>query len=132
MWDFWSLSPESLHQVTILMSDRGLPQSYRNIDGFGSHTYSFINARNERHWVKVHFKIVAVLLGVGWRGPLRWLPFYWATVVAIRAAGTAVGDTLAGRNMLGLPISTAVTGIVFIILLLAWKETARQEKAFAT
>src|SRR5882762_2788311 len=56
MWDFWSLSPESLHQVTILMSDRGLPQSYRNIDGFGSHTYSFINARNERHWVKFHFK----------------------------------------------------------------------------
>jgi len=56
MWDFWSLSPESLHQVTILMSDRGLPQSYRNIDGFGSHTYSFINARNERYWVKFHFK----------------------------------------------------------------------------
>src|SRR6201992_1178794 len=40
MWDFWSLSPESLHQVTILMSDRGLPQSYRHVDGFGSHTYS--------------------------------------------------------------------------------------------
>src|SRR2546425_10990204 len=56
MWDFWSLSPESLHQVTILMSDRGLPASYRNIDGFGSHTYSFINAKNERHWVKFHFK----------------------------------------------------------------------------
>lgn len=56
MWDFWSLSPESLHQVTILMSDRGLPQSYRNVDGFGSHTYSFINAKNERHWVKFHFK----------------------------------------------------------------------------
>jgi catalase len=58
MWDFWSLSPESLHQVTILMSDRGLPQSYRNVDGFGSHTYSFINARNERNWVKFHFKTV--------------------------------------------------------------------------
>ncbi|MFN3854636.1 MAG: catalase, partial [Phreatobacter sp.] len=56
MWDFWSLSPESLHQVTILMSDRGLPQSYRHIDGFGSHTYSFINAANERFWVKFHFK----------------------------------------------------------------------------
>lgn len=56
MWDFWSLSPESLHQVTILMSDRGLPQSYRHIDGFGSHTYSFINAKNERFWVKFHFK----------------------------------------------------------------------------
>jgi catalase len=56
MWDFWSLSPESLHQVTILMSDRGLPRGFRHIHGFGSHTYSFINARNERFWVKFHFK----------------------------------------------------------------------------
>ena len=56
MWDFWSLSPESLHQVTILMSDRGIPQTYRNLDGFGSHTYSFINAANERFWVKFHYK----------------------------------------------------------------------------
>jgi catalase len=56
MWDFWSQSPESLHQVTILFSDRGLPQSYRHVDGFGSHTYSFINAGNERFWVKFHFK----------------------------------------------------------------------------
>jgi catalase len=47
---------ESLHQATILMSDRGLPQSYRNMDDFGSHTYSFVNARDERHWVKFHFK----------------------------------------------------------------------------
>jgi uncharacterized membrane-anchored protein len=76
--------------------------------------------------------VVAVLLGVGWRGPLRWLPIYWTTVVAIRAAGTAVGDTLAGRNMLGLPWSTALTGIMFVTLLVAWKESARQEKAFAT
>lgn len=56
MWDFWSLSPESLHQVTILFSDRGLPKSYRHVDGFGSHTYSFINAKNERSWVKFHLK----------------------------------------------------------------------------
>ena len=56
MWDFWSLSPESLHQVTILFSDRGLPKSYRYINGYGSHTYSFINAKNERFWVKFHFK----------------------------------------------------------------------------
>jgi catalase len=56
MWDFWSLSPESLHQVTILMSDRGLPQGFRFINGYGSHTYSFINADNERFWVKFHFK----------------------------------------------------------------------------
>lgn len=56
MWDFWSLSPESLHQVTILFSDRGLPKNYRQMHGFGSHTYSFINAANERFWVKFHFK----------------------------------------------------------------------------
>src|SRR5277367_3294602 len=48
MWDFWSLSPESLHQVTILMSDRGLPVGVRNINGYGSHTYSLINAAGER------------------------------------------------------------------------------------
>ncbi len=56
MWDFWSLSPESLHQVTILMSDRGLPQTVRHMNGYGSHTYSMINASGERHWVKFHFK----------------------------------------------------------------------------
>jgi catalase len=56
MWDFWSLNPESLHQVTILMSDRGTPYGYRHTDGFGSHTFSMINANNERHWVKFHFK----------------------------------------------------------------------------
>ena len=56
MWDFWSLSPESLHQVTILMSDRGLPRGFRHMNGFGSHTYSLINAKNERSWVKFHFK----------------------------------------------------------------------------
>lgn len=55
-WDFWSLSPESIHQVTILMSDRGLPKSYRHINGYGSHTYSLINDKNERFWVKFHFK----------------------------------------------------------------------------
>jgi catalase len=56
MWDFWSLSPESLHQVTTLFSDRGIPKSYRHMHGFGSHTYSFINATGERFWVKFHFK----------------------------------------------------------------------------
>jgi catalase len=55
-WDFWSLSPESLHQVTILMSERGIPRNYREMHGFGSHTYSFINAIGERYWVKFHFK----------------------------------------------------------------------------
>ncbi len=56
MWDFWSHSPESLHQVTILFSDRGIPDGYRHMHGFGSHTYSLINAKGERHWVKWHYK----------------------------------------------------------------------------
>jgi catalase len=56
MWDFWSLNPESLHQVLILMSDRGTPYSYRNMNGYGSHTFSMINKNNERIWVKFHFK----------------------------------------------------------------------------
>ena len=55
-WDFWSLSPESAHQVTWLMGDRGLPASWRDMDGFGSHTYQWINAAGERFWVKYHFK----------------------------------------------------------------------------
>ena len=55
-WDFWTSLPEALHQVTIVMSDRGLPASYRHMHGFGSHTFSFINAQNERHWVKFHFR----------------------------------------------------------------------------
>ena len=56
MWDFWSLSPESLHQVTILFSDRGLPVGFRHINGYGSHTFSFWNDAGERYWVKFHFK----------------------------------------------------------------------------
>tara|TARA_R110002050_G_scaffold9504_2_gene33460 strand:+ start:33838 stop:35295 length:1458 start_codon:yes stop_codon:yes gene_type:complete len=55
-WDFWTLLPEALHQVTILMSDRGLPRSYRHMHGFGSHTFSFISADNKRFWVKFHFR----------------------------------------------------------------------------
>jgi catalase len=55
-WDFWTLSPESAHQVAILMSDRGTPRSYRHLHGFGSHTYSWMNAKGEGFWVKYHFK----------------------------------------------------------------------------
>ncbi len=54
-WDFWTSLPEALHQVTITMSDRGIPASYRHMHGFGSHTFSMINAANERVWVKFHF-----------------------------------------------------------------------------
>lgn len=55
-WGFWTNLPEALHQVTIIMSERGIPKSYRHMHGFGSHTFSFINASNERHWMKFHFR----------------------------------------------------------------------------
>ncbi len=55
-WDYWSLSPESAHQVTILMSDRGTPRTWRHMNGYSSHTYMWINAKGERFWVKYHFK----------------------------------------------------------------------------
>ena len=55
-WDFWTSLPEALHQVTIVMSDRGIPASYRNMHGFGSHAFSLINANNERFWVKFTFR----------------------------------------------------------------------------
>jgi catalase len=55
-WDFWTLQPESAHQVTWLMGDRGVPSSWRHMDGFGSHTYQWINAAGERFWVKYHFR----------------------------------------------------------------------------
>lgn len=55
-WDFWTLLPEALHQITIVMSDRGIPATYRHMHGFGSHTFSLINAASERFWVKFHLK----------------------------------------------------------------------------
>ncbi|MPZ64604.1 MAG: catalase [Pseudonocardiaceae bacterium] len=55
-WDFWTLSPESAHQVTWLMGDRGIPKTWRNMNGYSSHTYMWVNAQGERFWVKYHFK----------------------------------------------------------------------------
>ncbi|WP_409462765.1 catalase [Amycolatopsis sp. GA6-003] len=55
-WGFWTRLPEALHQITIVMSDRGIPKTYRHMHGFGSHTFSFLNAVGERHWVKFHLR----------------------------------------------------------------------------
>ncbi|MEZ5361435.1 MAG: catalase [Bryobacterales bacterium] len=55
-WDFWTLSPESAHQVTWLMGDRGIPKSWRHMNGYSSHTYMWVNANHEKFWVKYHFK----------------------------------------------------------------------------
>jgi catalase len=55
-WDFWSLSPESAHQVTYLMGDRGIPKTWRHMNGYSSHTYMWVNAKGEKSWVKYHFK----------------------------------------------------------------------------
>ena len=54
-WDFWTLSPESAHQVSYLMGDRGLPKTWRHMNGYSSHTYMWINAAGEKFWVKFHF-----------------------------------------------------------------------------
>ncbi len=56
VWDFFSLSPEATHQFTWLFGDRGLPASWRHMNGYGSHTFQWVNASGERHWVKFHFK----------------------------------------------------------------------------
>ncbi len=56
MWDYWAQSPQAMHQITTLFSDRGIPDGYRFMHGFGSHSFSLINANNERVWVKFHFK----------------------------------------------------------------------------
>ena len=56
VWDYWSLNPEALHQITILMSDRGVPADYRHMNGYGSHTFGMWNKNGERYWVKFHFK----------------------------------------------------------------------------
>jgi catalase len=57
-WDFWTLSPESAHQVAILMSERGTPRTLRHMNGYGSHTFSWVSGGGERFWVKYHFKTV--------------------------------------------------------------------------
>lgn len=56
VWDFWSLVPESMHQVTVLMSDRGTPLTYRNMNGYTSHTFRWVNKEGKAHWIKLHFK----------------------------------------------------------------------------
>jgi uncharacterized membrane-anchored protein len=75
--------------------------------------------------------ILGLLFVMARGGRLRSLWFYWLTVVMIRAAGTAVGDLVAGRNMLGLPLSTLLTGVLFVALLAAWKESASPKLARA-
>ena len=58
-WDFWSLSPETTHQVSILMSDRGTPDGYRHMHGYSSHTFRWVNDKGEAFWVKLHFRTLS-------------------------------------------------------------------------
>ena len=71
--------------------------------------------------------MVAACFLIGRNGLLRWLPLYWSTVVAIRAAGTSVGDFISGRHLLGLPLSTLVTGLALVALLAIWREPDSQD-----
>ena len=68
---------------------------------------------------------LALLFIVGSRGPIWSVPFFWVTVVMVRADGTVVGDWFAGRHMLGLPLSTILSGLVFVALLVAWKDRSK-------
>jgi uncharacterized membrane-anchored protein len=72
--------------------------------------------------------MVAAFFLIGRNGLLRWLPLYWSTVVAIRAAGTAVGDFISGRHLLGLPLSTLVTGLALVAVLAIWREPDRSRR----
>ncbi|TAL24645.1 MAG: catalase, partial [Aquabacterium sp.] len=72
MFDFWSKAPESLHQVTMLFSDRGTPDGYRHMDGFGSHTYSLVNSAGERVWVKWHLKTQQGIRNLSAAEARRW------------------------------------------------------------
>ena len=86
MWDFWSKAPESLHQVTMLFSDRGTPDGYRHMDGFGSHTFSLINAAGERVWVKWNLKTKQGIRNLsaeeaGWLSGERSAPYARTLVV---------------------------------------------------
>lgn len=65
-WDFWSLSPESTHQVTILMSDRGTPDGFRHMNGYSSHTFRWTNKNGEAYWVKLHFKTKSGIKNLTW------------------------------------------------------------------
>jgi len=71
---FWSLLPEALHQVTIVMSDRGIPKSFRHMHGFGSHTFSMIDAADQRVWVKFHFRSQQGIENLTTRMPPRSSP----------------------------------------------------------
>jgi uncharacterized membrane-anchored protein len=75
--------------------------------------------------------MLAVLFGGARNGLLRSLPYYWLTIVMVRAAGTTIGDYIAGRSMVGLPLSTLVTGILFVALLATWKEPAASKLVHA-
>jgi uncharacterized membrane-anchored protein len=75
--------------------------------------------------------ILALVFVIARNGRLRSLPYYWLTIVTVRAAGTAVGDLVAGRTMLGLPLGTLVTGTLFVALLVMWKEPAASKLVHA-
>jgi catalase len=79
-WDFWTSNPETAHQVTYLMGERGLPRTWRHMNGYGSHTYLWINAAGGKYWVKYHFHTQQGLLG-GVRSPVLERAFdYWKNV----------------------------------------------------
>ena len=80
-WDFITLRPETMHQVSFLFSDRGIPDGYRHMNGYGSHTFKLVNKKGNEYWVKFHYKVSSREMLVAWKARrfpgvfemLRWL-----------------------------------------------------------
>ena len=96
-WDFWSLLPEALHQVTITMSDRGIPKSFRHMHLYGSHAYSMINAANERVWVKFHFRTQQGIQNLTDRKPRLSSPRIARATAGTSSRASSAATSRAGR-----------------------------------
>ncbi len=125
-WQFsWRLRDKTIGGVAVIQADLGYWVSM-----FIAGTLGTVIGDYTSHDLHLGDALASVALGaplgvmflVGRNGLLRLLPFYWLTVVAVRAAGTTVGDFFAGRNMLGLPLSTLATGLLFVALLAVWRD----------
>jgi len=136
-WQFaWRLQSEKADNTnSVLRADAGYWTSMFIAGTLGTviGDYCSHNLHLGDAWASLLLGAILALLFVTARnGLLRSLSYYWLTIVAVRAAGTVVGDLLAGRHMLGLPTSTLVTGILFVALLTVWKEPASPKLAHAS
>jgi catalase len=97
-WDFWTLSPESAHQVTVLMGDRGIPKTWRQMNGYSSHTYMWVNAKGQKFWVKYHFKTTRASTSCPRRRQTGWPALTATTTCATSTRRSSARTIRAGRS----------------------------------